>query len=71
MKRTFKGKSDCAGCKGCPNKYNIHHKCTLYCASTWGEGKIETSVEYKIRQQRLLKRFPLPKNWEQVYDSGW
>jgi len=36
----------------------------------WGEGKEKPSKVYKERFQRLLKRYPLPRNWEPVFDQG-
>lgn len=59
------------GYKGCPNKYNIFHKCTLYCINRWGDGVSEPSREYLKRHNRLLQKYPLPKNWLEVYDRGW
>lgn len=60
-----------SGYKSCPNKYNIHHKCTLYCVTFWNGKERQPSEEYFLRKKRLLKRFPLPKNWIEVFDSGW
>lgn len=59
------------GYKGCPNKYNIYHKCTLYCMNTYGDGVTEPKRNYLKRKLRLLKRYPLPKDWKEVYDFGW
>lgn len=58
------------GHKGCPNKVNIYHKCSLYCINTFGDGIKEPPKGYTLRKQRLLKRFPLPKNWKEIYDEG-
>ncbi|KAJ6643799.1 Polyglutamine-binding protein 1 [Pseudolycoriella hygida] len=58
-----------AGCPNCPNKYNIFHKCTLYCVSTYGDG-IEPSREYLRRKRKMLQKYPLPKDWKEVFDSG-
>ncbi|XP_037051744.1 polyglutamine-binding protein 1 isoform X2 [Bradysia coprophila] len=59
-----------AGYKNCPNKYNIFHKCTLYCVSTYGDG-IEPDREYLRRKRKLLQKYPLPKEWKEVFDSGF
>lgn len=59
------------GYKGCPNKYNIYHKCTLYCMNVYGDGVTEPKRNYVKRKLRLLKRYPLPKDWKEVYDFGW
>lgn len=58
------------GYKGCPNKYNIFHRCSLFCVNTFGDGIKEPSSEYQKRKARLLKRYPLPKDWTEVYDCG-
>lgn len=58
------------GYKGCPNKSNIHHRCSLYCVNTFGDGIKEPSKAYMKRKIRLLRRNPLPKDWKEVYDEG-
>jgi len=58
------------GYKNCPNKYNIFHKCTLYCVSTYGDGILEPDREYLRRKRKLLQKYPLPKDWKEVFDSG-
>lgn len=59
------------GYKACPNKYNLYHKCTLYCMNTYGDGILEPSWGYAKRQKRLLRRYPLGKDWTEVFDVGW
>lgn len=59
------------GYKGCPNKCNIYHKCTTFCVKRWGDGIKKPSEQYLIRQKRLLKKYPLPKHWKEVYDNGF
>lgn len=59
------------GVKGCSNKYNVHHKCSLYCAEQFGDGIPEPTKSYKIRFQRLTDRYKVPKDWVTVYDPGW
>lgn len=65
------------GVKGCPNKYNVYHTCTLYCVEKFGEGNNTPSKAYKKRFKRLLDRYPLPKDkagvheWITIYDPGW
>ncbi|KAG5672176.1 hypothetical protein PVAND_002326 [Polypedilum vanderplanki] len=70
LKRRFKETTK--GLSGCPNKWNIHHVCTVYCSERWGEGNSKPSKAYKERFQRLLDRYPLPKkgNWAYIYDPG-
>ncbi|XP_055377893.1 polyglutamine-binding protein 1 [Condylostylus longicornis] len=58
------------GYKGCPNKYNIYHKCTLYCVTRWMDGIVDPDREYLKRKDRLLKKYPLPKHWVEVYEFG-
>jgi polyglutamine-binding protein 1 len=58
------------GYKNCPNKYNIFHKCSLFCIQNWGEGISKPDAAYKRRHQRLLEKYPLPKGWKEVYDVG-
>lgn len=58
------------GYKGCPNKYNIHHKCSLFCVNTFGDGSKEPPKSYASRMARLLRRYPLPKDWKEIYDEG-
>lgn len=58
------------GYKGCPNKYNIYHRCSLYCVNKFGDGIKEPSNDYQTRKYRLLKRYPLPRDWKEVYDNG-
>lgn len=62
--------SSAAGYKCCPNKYNVWHKCTLFCVNRWGEGIAKPSPEYMKRYKRLIKKYPLPKGWVEMYDPG-
>lgn len=59
------------GYKKCPNKYNIFHKCNLFCVTFWSGKEKPPSEEYFTRKDRLLKRYPLNKNWVEVFDTGW
>lgn len=68
LKRVVDGSIN--GSKGCPNKYNIYHKCTLFCVNTFGDGIKEPPKSYGKRKTRLLRRYPLPKDWKEVYDEG-
>lgn len=71
LKRRIVDSSVTAGYRGCPNKYNIHHKCTLHCMNAYGDGVLEAGREYTRRQQRLLRRYPLPRDWKEVWEYGW
>jgi hypothetical protein len=55
---------------GCPNKHNIHHACTQFCVTRWGRGKSQPSSEYNKRRLKMLKKYPLPSAWIEVYDPG-
>lgn len=70
LKRRITDGSNVNGYDGCPNKTNIYHRCTLFCAEKFGDGIKEPSANYLIRKARLLKRHPLPKEWKEVYDRG-
>ncbi|CRL08125.1 CLUMA_CG020985, isoform A, partial [Clunio marinus] len=68
VKRRFKETTK--GVKGCPNKWNVFHICTVFCLERWGEGQLKPSKSYKERYNRLIKRYPIPKNWINVWDPG-
>ena len=68
VKRRFKETTK--GVKGCPNKWNVFHICTVFCLERWREGVNKPSKSYKERYFRLIKRYPLPKNWISVWDNG-
>lgn len=70
MKERMGEANSTTGHRGCPNKYNIWHKCTLFCVNRWGDGKIEPSREYMRRYKRLRRKYPLPKGWAERYDPG-
>ncbi|XP_017490820.1 PREDICTED: uncharacterized protein LOC108379011 [Rhagoletis zephyria] len=70
MKERMGEASSTTGHRGCPNKYNIWHKCTLFCVNRWGDGKSEPSREYMRRYKRLRRKYPLPKGWADRYDPG-
>lgn len=59
-----------AGYKCCPNKYNIFHKCTLFCVEHWTDSQTDPSEVYLTRKKRLLKRYPLPQGWVEAFDIG-
>jgi len=55
---------------GCPNKVNLHHSCTDYCLNTYGKGKECPSPRTESKYQSLLKRFPLPPSWNDIWEPG-
>jgi len=60
------------GHAGCPNKWNIHHECVLYCRTFWGAGlKEPVDTEYiRVHNQMIDKFYPLPDGWREMYDAG-
>ncbi|XP_054165390.1 polyglutamine-binding protein 1-like [Oppia nitens] len=65
----FDGKSgQCV--RGCPNKYNIYHDCTAYCHKRYSDINEEPSPKTQRKYQKLVKRYPLPEGWQEVYDPG-
>jgi len=70
VKKRFKETTRFKGVKGCPNKWNTFHICTVFCLERWGEGQNKPSKSYKERYLRLIERYPLPKNWVSVWDNG-
>jgi len=55
---------------GCPNKWNIYHDCSIYCKETWGSGKQQASPRTEKKRIAMLKKYPLPNGWDEVYDPG-
>uniref|UniRef100_A0A336K7P6 CSON000484 protein n=1 Tax=Culicoides sonorensis TaxID=179676 RepID=A0A336K7P6_CULSO len=70
LKSRIAVENDYLGHKGCPNKYNVFHRCTLFCLEYWKDGQIEPDDEYMVRYKRLIDRYPLPKGWTPIYDPG-
>lgn len=57
---------------GCPNKWNPHHDCVLFCRQFWGAGMREpVNQEYVAAHAKMISRFyPLPDGWREMYDCG-
>nr|XP_027198142.1 polyglutamine-binding protein 1-like [Dermatophagoides pteronyssinus] len=56
---------------GCPNKYNIYHNCTSFCAKKYADVRIEPNKRIRKIFAKLLKKYPLKDSvWEQVYEPG-
>ncbi|XP_026847382.1 uncharacterized protein LOC6591578 isoform X2 [Drosophila persimilis] len=47
------------GYKLCPNKYNVWHKCSLYCVNRWTSTHTQPSQKYLRRFKRLLRKYPI------------
>ncbi|XP_016952551.1 uncharacterized protein LOC108026228 [Drosophila biarmipes] len=61
------------GYKLCPNKYNIYHKCSLYCVNKFNSSPLshsQPSHKYLKRYKRLLRKYPLEAGWKDIYDKG-
>lgn len=58
------------GFKYCPNTYNIWHTCTLYCVNKWANVRPKPKEGYLRRYKRLLRKYPLPADWTEIFDSG-
>ncbi|KAG8180347.1 hypothetical protein JTE90_016378 [Oedothorax gibbosus] len=56
--------------KGCPNKWNIYHECAPLCRDQWGNGKDHPSPKTERKRLLMLKKYPVPNGWEEVYDPG-
>lgn len=57
---------------GCPNKWNPYHYCVQYCYDHWKNGTSENKLPQKYTEARLrvLKKYPIPNGWKEVYDPG-
>ncbi|KAH8383968.1 hypothetical protein KR009_011531 [Drosophila setifemur] len=59
------------GYKLCPNKYNIFHKCSLYCVNRWTNSPhLQPSQKYLKRYKRLMRKYPLEAGWKEIFDNG-
>uniref|UniRef100_A0A183CPC9 WW domain-containing protein n=1 Tax=Globodera pallida TaxID=36090 RepID=A0A183CPC9_GLOPA len=60
------------GAPGCPNKHIPVHVCTEFCFDHWQEGYPENRLSEKYLEQRkkMLRNYPLPKDWVEIYDAG-
>lgn len=55
---------------GCPNKNNIYHNCTGYCAKRYADVPEDPPREVRRKFARLLKKYPINRPWEKVYEPG-
>jgi len=57
---------------GCPNKWNSHHDCSLFCRQFWGAGIREpVNQEYIAAHAAMIEKYyPLPDGWREMYDAG-
>lgn len=61
-----------AGAPGCPNKNNPFHICVEWCWDHWGDGTPEDRIDpdYNRKRLRMLRLYPLPTPWKEIYDPG-
>ncbi|KAK0394616.1 hypothetical protein QR680_000837 [Steinernema hermaphroditum] len=61
-----------SGAPGCPNKWNPYHFCVDFCYDYWQDGTPENRLpdDYMSRRARMLRLYPLPEGWKEVYDPG-
>ncbi|XP_064606488.1 polyglutamine-binding protein 1-like [Liolophura sinensis] len=52
----------------CPNKWNPHHQCVDYCRQRWGVRTFQPDSNMLRRRDRMLRKYPLPDNWQEVAD---
>lgn len=55
---------------GCPNKWNLYHECNAFCHKHWGAGKLKESPRTERKRLHMLRRYPLPDGWTELYDPG-
>lgn len=55
---------------GCPNKWNLYHECSAFCQQQWGAGKLKESPHTERKRLRMLRKYPLPEGWSELYDPG-
>jgi len=61
-----------AGAPGCPNKCNPFHICVQWCWDYWNDGTSEDRInlDYNRKRLRMLRLYPLPTSWKEIYDPG-
>lgn len=56
---------------GCPNKYNIYHECSKYCVEHYSQpDSLMPTIEQRKQLALVLRSYPLPNEWQIVYDPG-
>ncbi|VDN21823.1 unnamed protein product [Gongylonema pulchrum] len=67
-----KAEKNASGAPGCPNKWNPYHYCVQFCYDRWKDGTSENRLSSKYLEQRakILRKYPLPNGWKEVYDAG-
>lgn len=52
----------------CPNKKNPYHQCTDYCKNRYGMKKWNPQSDMIRKRDRMLRKYPLPPDWQEVAD---
>ena len=52
----------------CPNKKNPYHQCTDYCKNRYGMKKWNPLPDMIRKRDRMLRKYPLPPDWQEVPD---
>lgn len=56
---------------GCPNKYNIYHECSKYCREQYScPDNVTPNFDQRRQLALVLKAYPMPNEWQVVYDPG-
>lgn len=56
---------------GCPNKYNIYHECNKFCIEHYScPDSVTPTLEQRKQLALVLRSYPLPNEWQVVYDPG-
>ncbi|KAL4226449.1 Polyglutamine-binding protein 1 [Mactra antiquata] len=52
----------------CPNRWNPYHDCTDYCRQRWGIKTWNPSDTMIRKRDRMLRKYPLPPEWQEIPD---
>lgn len=52
----------------CPNRSNPYHECSDYCKERWGVKKWNPSEDMIRKRDRMLRKYPLPPEWQEIAD---
>lgn len=52
----------------CPNRSNPYHECTDWCKERWGVKVWDPSQDMIRKRDRMLKKYPLPPEWQEIAD---
>lgn len=55
---------------GCPNKYNLYHRCSRYCQERYCNPRLEPKRSQLKLLSVLLRHYPITPDWKPIYDPG-